>query len=306
MQNSSDNVFRGVPVGKTEPVLVTQFLAEHDFAANTRKAILNDLRKFARWFTQANNEPFSLARVTVRDVADFRDQSRQNSPWRVSAVSTVNRAIVTLRRFFGWLVAEGHLATNPAKPVKELRRQALAPKGLSRSEVRTLLREVELRRDIRAAAIFSLLLYTGCRVSDLVALELHDLVLGERSGSATFRFGKGGKQRSVPLPLAARKALQAYLETRPPVESTKVFLGERGPLTDKGVRALCDKYSVICGIKLHPHLLRHTMAHQFLDANGNDLVSLAQILGHENLNTTKRYVQRTEEQLGEACERLSY
>ena len=108
------------------------------------------------------------------------------------------------------------------------------------------------------------------------------------------------------MPLAARKAIQAYLESRPPVESDKVFIGERGPLTDKGVRTLCDKYSAICGIKLHPHLLRHTMAHKFLEDNGNDLVSLAQILGHENLNTTKRYVQRTEEQLGEACERLSY
>ena len=306
MKNSGDNVFRSIPVGKDEPSLVSQFLTEHDFAANTRKAIANDLRKFAQWFTQANNEPFSVARVTVRDVADFRDQSRQNHAWRVSATSTINRCLVTLRRFFGWLVETGHLKVNPAKPVKELRRQALAPKGLSRPEVRTLLREVELRQDIRAAAIFVLLLYSGCRVGDLVALELHDLVLGERSGSATFRMGKGRKQRTVPLPLAARKALQAYLETRPPVESDNVFIGERGPLTDKGVRSLCDKYSALCGIKLHPHLLRHTMAHKFLEGNGNDLVALAQILGHENLNTTKRYVQRTEKQLGEASERLEY
>ena len=125
--------------------------------------------------------------------------------------------------------------------MKELRRQ-LAPKGLDRSQVRRLLREVELRQDIRAGAIFSLFLCTGCRVSDLVNLELHDLMLGERSGTVVFRFGKGNKQRSVPLPLPARRALQAYLETRPPVQSDKVFVGERGPLTDRGVRALCDKY----------------------------------------------------------------
>ena len=81
--------------------------------------------------------------------------------------------------------------------------------------MRKLLREIELRNDIRAAAIFSLMLYTGCRVGDLVELDLHDLVIGERSGSVTFRYGKGNKQRSCPLPLPARKALAAYLGNPP-------------------------------------------------------------------------------------------
>lgn len=218
MKNSADNVFRTIPVGPEAARLLKQFLDSNDFADNTRSAFSQDIQKFACWFADSNRESFSVERVTVRDVTYFRNHLHRG---RGQAVSTVNRALVTIQRFLGWLVDEGHVPANPAKQVKELRIQQLAPKGLEQSQVRRLLREIELRQDVRANAIFSLLLYSGCRVSDVVNLELHDLMIGDRSGSVVFRFGKGNKQRAVPLPLPARLALQAYLETRPPVESEK-------------------------------------------------------------------------------------
>ena len=299
--NSADMQFANLPIGKDEALLFAGFLDTNDFSSNSRKALLQDFKKFARWFTESNNEPFASSRVTTRDVTDFKDHLRRT---KGQAVNTVNRCLVTLRRYFGWLVDQGKLQSNVAKPVKELKRQQLAPKGMERKDVRRLLRELELRQDVRANAIFHLFLYTGCRVGDVAALEIDDLQLSERSG--TFRFGKGAKERWIPLPLPARRALQSYLESRPPVASSGLFIGERGPLSESGIRQLCDKYSAIIGVHIHPHLLRHTMAHRYLEDNPGDLVGLAQILGHENLNTTKRYVQKSKQQLIDAADRITY
>jgi site-specific recombinase XerD len=90
------------------------------------------------------------------------------------------------------------------------------------------------------------------------------------------------------------------------VQTRRVFVGERGALTEKGIRSLCDKYAALIGVKLHPHLFRHSFAHQFLADNNNDLVGLAQLLGHESISTTSRYCKQTQEQLAQASERLTY
>ncbi len=179
------------------------------------------------------------------------------------------------------------------------------PKGLSTAEVRRVMREVELRGDVRSAAILSLMLFGGLRVSDVAKLELDDVVITERSGQLTCRRGKGNKQRILPLPLEARRTLSKYLEIRPPSHSQEIFVGERGPLTEDGVRAICSKYSACSGVFFTPHILRHTFAHRFLD-QGGDLASLAQILGHENLNTTAIYTRRNQEELARMSENLRY
>jgi len=302
-ENWRDNVFGNISVGKNERIYFRQYLDSHDFSVHTVKALIFDVRKFALYFTTVNKEPFDTTRVTTMDITSFKRHLREE---RQQAVATVNRCLVSVRRYMEWLVEQGRLEVNPGKVVKELRKQQIVPKGLERSQVRKLIREIDLRQDVRSNAIFSVLLYTGCRVSDLVQIELQDLMMGDRSGSVVFRNGKGSKERQVPLTIECRKALQEYLSIRPPLSSHKLFIGERGALTDVGIRSLCNKYSCICGFNIHPHLLRHSFALQFLKNTNNDLVALAQILGHENLNTTKIYSQRNGRDLAEIAERLSY
>lgn len=285
------------------PTLVDDFLAAHDYSHHTDRAIRADLGKFAGWFTTANNEPFDPTRITVRDVADFREHLARV---RRQSVATVNRALVSVRRFLGHLVRSGALPENPAESVRELRRVPTVPKGLATSQVRKILREVELRQDRRAGGIIGLMLFGGLRVSDVVGLDLSDVTITTRSGQIVCRNGKGNKLRIVPLPVEARRLLSIYLECRPPVQSQAVFIGERGALTDDGVRAICSRYAAITGVLFTPHTLRHTFAHRFLTATGNDIVALAQILGHESLNTTAIYTRRGQDELQASIDGLRY
>jgi site-specific recombinase XerD len=302
MHNTGDNALH--PSLRTVLLpLIESFMEATDYAAASRRAVRSDLIKFGKWFVAANSEAFDLSRITTRDCADFRDSLRRE---RGQSVATVNRNLVSLRRFFGWLKDKGHVQLSPVGGVKELRRQESVPKSLDRAAIRKLLREAEARCDVRAVCIFSMLLYCGLRGSELVALEERDLELGDRSGWLTVRNGKGNKQRRVPIPLPARRSLESYCQTRGDLSLPLVFLGERGPLTAKGVRALFSKYSAITGVKVHPHLLRHCFGRQFLEANQNDLVALAALMGHESLDTTRRYVQRTPEQLEVASERMGF
>lgn len=282
--------------------LLHDFFAAHDLSCNSCKALKCDLAKFVKWFETANGERFDPTRITVRDVADFREHL---SRVRRQKVATVNRALVSIRRFLGHLVDSGALPANPAEAVKELRRMPSVPQGLTPAQVRKVMREAELRGDVRATAVLSVMLYCGLRVSDVAGLEMEDVEINPRSGQLTCRWGKGRKQRVVGLPMEARRAVSKYLECRPPSSSRKLFLGERGALSEDGIRAICSKYAACSGVFFTPHLLRHTFAHRFLD-QGGDLASLAQILGHSNLNTSAIYVKRTHEELAQMTEDMRY
>jgi site-specific recombinase XerD len=246
------------------PPTVEEFLSAHDFSPRTVKAFRCDLRKFVDWFMRANNERFELNRVTVRDIADFRSHLQQV---RRQSVATVNRALVCVRRFLSHAVNAGEIDRNPAKTIKELRRMPTTPSGLNTAEVRRILREIEIRQDRKAAAIIGLMIHAGLRASEVVGLELEDITIGPRSGQLVCREGKGNKQRTVPLSVEARRVLTGYLESRPSLDSPKVFLGERGPLAYSGLRAICSKYSAITGVFFTAHKLRHTFARRFPRTN---------------------------------------
>ena len=283
--------------------VLSRFVAAHDFSSHTVRALRHDVSTFVNYFERANNETFSLHRVTAADVAGLKDFLRNAEK---KSVSTVNRNLVSLRSLFKWLVDESIVGTNPCLKVKEIARQQSSPKGLDKIQVRKLLREIELRNDIRSDALFSLFLFTGCRVGDVVGIELSDLYFSERTATIRFRHGKGNKERSVPVPLIAKKAMQNYLSTRPISPSTKIFIGERGPLTDRGIRTVAQRYSAICGFHIHPHLLRHTFSKQFLVDSGNDLTALAQILGHSSIATTAIYAKQTVDSLGLLSDKVAY
>jgi len=299
MQNTGDNVFERSLQEKIDCSL-ERFFDSKDYAESSRRAIRSDLFRFGRWYTSANQEPLDWSRVVTRDIADFREHMVRVEE---RSISTTNRCLVMVRQVFAWLVSDGQISSSPAKNVKELRRQPLSPKGLSRAEARKLLRESEARQDYRAIALFHVMLYCGVRVSEL-QFRFTDLDLSERAGWLKI-LGKGGKQRMVPIPLPARKALAEYIEHRPPVDTEYVFVGERGMLTDRGVRNICRRYSAITGTRIHPHLLRHSYAKRFLEES-HDLVSLASLLGHESLETTRRYVQRQQSELAFLNEQVQF
>ena len=210
-----------------------------------------------------------------------------------------------MRAFFSWLVGED----SPAKDVSNIRIPKKAPQALSKKQQRDLLRAVSSHGSKRDIAIIEVLLGTGLRVEKLLSLQIEDVTIGERSGSVIVREGKGGEFREVPLPLVTRQALSGFLsEEHPNPDRPDAFLwtGQRGPLSDPStIFRLLSKYAFLARMEsFGPHVLRHTYAHNYLKENPGDIRGLADLLGHEDINTTMRYTQTTIEDLQERVENL--
>jgi integrase/recombinase XerC len=266
-------------------------LIRQRMARNTIRSYVRDILLFASWFQETSlRDSFHAQAVTPIDIEDYKaflQHEKQAQP------STVNRRLASLRKFFEWAQATGAVRTNrdlPTKGVRLVRMQPPAPRWLTPQQVRALLRAVQEHGSIRDHAIIQLLYNTGVRVDELTSIRLSDLSLAERKGSLIIH-GKGSKQRQEPLNVTVRMALNAYLAERPETSADQLFLGQRGPLTYKGVELLVAKYSRIAGLdNVTPHVLRHSFAKHLLES-GTDLVTVQNLLGHARLGTTAIYTQ---------------
>lgn len=142
-----------------------------------------------------------------------------------------------------------------------------------------------------------MLLHTGLRLSELVALNTVDVTLGERYGSVVVRNGKGNVERKVPLSKEVRLWLKRYLDVRNASNVPALFLSHfKDRMTVRAVQYVLKKYGV------HPHMLRYTFA-RTLVYNGTDIATVAKLLGHASLETTLRYSKPTERKLVETIDK---
>ncbi len=274
--------------------------SEHTIAAYAR-----GLAHFARWSEQTYGEPLDPARVIPRDVRDWLAYQQTVEKARPA---TINQRLTALKRFFAWAVRVGHARSDPTADISGLRLPQRRPKALSEKEVRRLLRAVHAAGNARDIAMVEVLLGTGIRVGELLALCVGDVVIHERSGVLTVRRGKHGQYRQVPLTAPVRKALAAYLEAHPERENpdAPLWWGQRGPLKDRSaVLRILRKYALPAGLEdFGPHTLRHTFATRYLAANPGDVRGLAALLGHASLNTVMVYTEPRLEDLAERMERV--
>jgi integrase/recombinase XerD len=217
--------------------------------------------------------------------------------------TTVARKVAAARSFFSFLVAEGIIRTDPTENMSSPSVGKALPKPIPINQVRLLLEQpaklstAEARRD---RAMLELLYASGMRVSELVALNLGDV---NTKGDYFVRcFGKGRKERIIPLYEQIAKAIQKYIdEDRPKLARDKsekaLFLNARGErLTRQGFWQKLKEYVKSAGLNGHisPHTLRHSFATHML-SGGADLRSVQELLGHANISTTQVYTHLTTE-----------
>ena len=220
---------------------------------------------------------------------------------------SISRKISTIRSFFKFLLKEGIVKINPTLNLITPKIDKKLPYFLYLQEVNKLIETPPQHTitGIRDRAILELLYGTGIRVGELVNLDIHDLDLYEKTVRI---FGKGSKERILPLGNPNLRAVQEYLTSRnlfrKDISVNKNDLDALllncfgGRLTARSIRRIIIKYMRIAGLnkKISPHVLRHSFATHLL-GGGADLRSVQELLGHESLSTTQIYTHITKERL---------
>jgi integrase/recombinase XerC len=267
-------------------------------APRTSEAYARDLAGFVEWATRLGLDgPDGVDRTTLRRyIASLATRSY--------ARRSIARKASALRRYFAWAARTGLVPADPASGLSAPSGDGRLPRVLRQDELTTLLDDPPARvadddPAIRARddAVLELLYGSGLRVGELCDLTPADLDL-DRSRSTVW--GKGGKQRVVPLSPPAVAALRGWIErwrtelAGPDSPPEAVFLNRRGKrLTPRDVRRLLDRRAPS---PTHPHALRHTFATHLLDG-GADLRAVQELLGHASLTTTQHYTHVSKERL---------
>ena len=269
-------------------------LENKNFSLHTIRAYQADLQEFLaffkarkqndlKYFTSANIRSFLAALQTHADPAR----------------NTVLRKIASLRSFAAFLLAQDKLERNPFKLLPAPKRQKLLPKFLSLTETDRLLDTASHSKHFAARdkALFELMYSSGLRRSEVTGLRIKDV---DYFNGLVKVFGKGAKERLVPVTDEALNALKIYLAQRKnPQPDDALFLNKNGkPLTGDGLAYIFKNTAIRSHLarKVTPHSLRHSFATHLLN-NGCDLRSLQEMLGHKSLAATQVYTHVSLEKL---------
>ena len=263
-------------------------------SANTVAAYRSDIELFATWAQRGDvDHPGGVDRILLRRYVAALTTRRM-------AKRTVARKVSALHRYFAYLRRCGAIETDPSASLRAPSGEGRLPRVLDAGDVATMLDSAPdddepVWRRRRDDAVLETLYGSGLRVGELCGLQTGSVDLRTK---AVVVWGKGSKQRRVPLGDASVKALRAWLAIRhevvPPTAGEVLFANERGrPLAPRDVRRILDRRSAK---PTHPHALRHSYATHLLDG-GADLRAVQELLGHADVATTQRYTHVSKERL---------
>jgi len=272
---------------------------ERGLSDRTLSAYQRDLKKLLVFLEEKGRH--GPSDITPQDLRDFVFHLKDSG----LAPTSIRRALSSLRGYFAFLLEEGVLEADPSELLESPRAWRKLPDVLSVEEILKILDAPNPDHPMywRDRSILEVLYATGMRVSELVDLRISNLDLKE--GVCTV-FGKGSKERLVPLGGPAQRALDRYFrEVRTRLDSGKgegrVFLNHRGrPLSRAAIWDFVKKYAVRGGVQrnVSPHTFRHSFATHLLEG-GADLAAVQELLGHADISTTQIYTHVDREYLRE-------